>query len=176
MERKLHIGGKIRHPEWEVMNIAPGPCVDHVGDALDLARFPDGSFEAVYGSHVLEHFDFNGRLQTALKEWGRVLSPAGKLYVSVPDLDVLCTLILLKQQLNVAERMLLMRMMFGGHTDPFDYHYVGLNRDILCGFLGNAGFTHMQVVKSFGFFDDTSTLEFKGVPISLNVVAWREAA
>jgi len=169
--RKLHIGGHVRVSGWEVLDANPGAVVDHVGDAGDLGRFETGAFEAVYASHVLEHFDYKDALGAALREWHRVLSPGGQLYVSVPDLDVLASLFVLKEKLTVEERYLVMRMMFGGHIDRFDYHLVGLSVDFLATFLGEAGFVNLRKVRSFGLFEDTSAMLFKGVPISLNVVA-----
>jgi radical SAM superfamily enzyme YgiQ (UPF0313 family)/predicted SAM-dependent methyltransferase len=171
MSRKLHIGGKVRANGWEVFNIFPGPIVDHVGDAIDLSRFDKGTFDEIYASHTLEHFDYNGALEQALKEWARVLSPGGKIYVSVPDLETLAKLLLVKEDLTLEERFFVMRMLFGGHVDKHDYHVVGLNEEFLAHFLGQAGFTAIQRVTSFGLFNDTSEKLFKGIAISLNVVA-----
>lgn len=171
--RRLHIGGKVRHPDWEVIDALPGPHVDHTGNAADLSRFPDATFEAVYASHVLEHFDYAGAMEAALKEWRRVLEPGGTLYVSVPDLDVLAGLFLKKDALSVGERFHVMRMIFGGHTTPYDYHQVGLNAEFLALFLTRAGFSSIRRQAGFGLFHDTSTLIFGGVPISLNITAVR---
>ena len=33
--RRLHVGGKVRVPGWEVFNAIPAPEVDHVGNAGD---------------------------------------------------------------------------------------------------------------------------------------------
>lgn len=175
MKRRLHIGGQVRAEGWEVLNALPGDYVDHLGNANDLSRFPDGTFEAVYGSHVLEHFDYKKELLQTLKEWRRVLEPGGKLYVSVPDLDVLCRLFLDRKQLSGNERFLVMRMMFGGHVDEYDYHLVGLNDELLAAFLQEAGFVDIRRVPAFGFFQDTSVMALRGVPISLNVVAGKPA-
>lgn len=171
MKRKLHIGGQVRVDGWEVLNAVPADCVDHLGNANDLSRFPDGTFEAVYASHVLEHFDYKDELLKTLKEWHRVLEPGGKLYVSVPDMDVLCRLYIERKQLNGSERFHVMRMMFGGHIDEYDYHLVGLNDELLAAFLQEAGFVGLGRVPAFGFFQDTSLMAFRGVAISLNVVA-----
>ncbi len=170
-DRKLHIGGTIRVEGWELLNITAGSHVDHVGDAKDLSRFEDGSFQAVYASHTLEHFDYAGDLEKALREWARVLAPGGTLYVSVPDLETLSKLLLVKEDLSMADRFLVMRMLFGGHVDAHDYHLVGLNEEFLGYFLTRAGFSALRRVPSFGLFQDTSELRFKGIAISLNVVA-----
>ena len=169
--RKLHIGGTVKAPGWEVINVMPGPYVDHVGDAVDLSRFEDRTFGEVYASHVLEHFDYAGGVQAALREWCRVLEAGGILYVSVPDLETLAELFLRKNDLNLEERFNVMRLIFGGHIDQYDHHGVGFNQELLAGFLDGAGFRSMQRVDNFGLFEDSSSLYFKGVPISLNMRA-----
>jgi FkbM family methyltransferase len=169
VSRKLHIGGNQQSTDWEILNVVPGPYVDHLCDARDLSRFPNNTFTDIYASHVLEHFDYMNELEAVLKEWYRVLAPGGTLYISVPDIDVLAHLVTLKDQLTVEERFSVMRMIFGGHMDKYDYHAVGFNQDLLMLFLANAGFENIQNVHHFGFFNDASCLLFKGVPISLNM-------
>lgn len=171
MERRLHIGGRHKRPGWEILNVNPGPDVDHLGDAIDLARFADATFVEVYASHVLEHFDYKEGLLKALLEWQRVLAPGGVLRLSVPDLDILAHLLLQRQKLNVNERYQVMRMIFGGHIDAHDYHLAGLNHEFLAGFLTAAGFERPERVPRHGLFSDTSDMVFAGTPISLNMLA-----
>jgi predicted SAM-dependent methyltransferase len=170
-ERRLHIGGREKRAGWEIVNINPGPDVDHVLDAADLTSFADGSVEEIYASHVVEHFDYKDRLVKTLQEWHRVLAPGGALRISVPDLDVLAQLLLQRQRLDVNQRFHVMRMIFGGHVDAHDYHLVGLNAEFLAGFLQAAGFGSVTRVARHGLFRDTSDMIFAGTPISLNVVA-----
>lgn len=174
-QRRLHIGGHVRKEGWEVLNVTPGPAVDHVGDASDLGRFRDATFTELYASHVLEHLDFGGALQAALREWHRVLVPDGRLYVAVPDLRVLSGLFL-SEGLEIGQRFDIVKMMFGAHSDEHDYHLVGLDQQILSHFLYEAGFVDLKRVPAFGLFEDTSTAVFAGVPISLNVIAKRAAS
>jgi predicted SAM-dependent methyltransferase len=155
---------------WEVLDVNPGPNVDHVRNAGDLQCFADATFTEIYASHVVEHFDYKSELLATLKEWRRVMIPGGILYVSVPDLDVLARLFIDRERLSFQDRVLVMRMIFGGHIDKNDYHLVGLNEEFLTDLLRSAGFTQMRKVDGFGLFKDTSTLAFKGVPISLNIV------
>lgn len=171
MSRKLHIGGTARCDGWEVLNANPAPYVDHVCNANDLSRFADNTFSEIYASHVVEHLDYNGELKDTLQQWHRVLVAGGKLFISVPDLDILAELILEKNKLSVDERFFVMRMMFGGHVDKYDYHLAGLNEDFLNAFLGACGYVNIRRVQKFGLFDDTSSMLLKGVAISLNMIA-----
>ncbi len=168
--RKLHIGGREVKPEWEIFDAIPSDIVNHIGNANDLSRFEDHTFEALYSSHVLEHFSYQEELSQVLAEWNRVLKPGGCIYASVPDLDVLCELFLNKE-LAPQDRYMVMRMMFGGQVDAYDFHKVGYNAEILASFLAQAGFENIRMVSSFGLFNDTSNMEFAGKRISLNLVA-----
>ncbi len=171
MVRKLHIGAEFGSEGWEVLNITPAPHVDHVCNANDLSQFRDRTFAQIYASHVLEHFDYMNALHIVLREWLRVLEPGGKLYVSVPDLDTLAGLVIDKDRLTVEERYFVMRMIFGGHMDEHDFHLVGLNEEFLSVFLRQSGYVNVRRVKEFGLFEDTSSLLYKGILISLNMIA-----
>jgi predicted SAM-dependent methyltransferase len=142
-----------------------------VCNASDLGAFEDNSFDQIYASHVVEHFDYHNQLVGTLQEWRRVLAPAGTLCVSVPDLDVLARLFVDRTLLSAQDRFLVMRMIFGGHIDKHDYHLVGLNEEFLTEYLRLAGFIGMRRITDFGLFQDTSCLRLKGTPISLNMVA-----
>lgn len=165
----LHIGGHKPLEGWKMMNIQPGPGVDIIGDIRHLETFESESCARIYCSHVLEHVA-QGEVLGTLKGLFRILVPSGKLYISVPDLDVLCHLFL-HPRLETDQRYEIMRVMFGGQTDAFDFHYVGFNLDILAAHLKEAGFFSMEQVENFGLFDDYSSCAMFGVPISLNVIA-----
>jgi predicted SAM-dependent methyltransferase len=174
MARNLHIGGTTRSDGWEVLNANQAPYVDHVCNANDLSRFADNTYDKIYASHVVEHLDYVGELQNTLKEWNRVLVPGGEVLISVPNLDVLAGLILEKNKLSVNDRFFVMRMIFGGHVDKYDYHVVGLNEDFLTNFLAASGYVNIRTVKEFGLFKDTSSMLFNGVAISLNMIAEKQ--
>ena len=173
MPRRLHIGGLTKSEGWEVLNAIPGPHVDHVCNAKDLSRFADNTFSEIYSSHVVEHLDYKDEVLATLKEWNRVLVPGGKLYTSVPDMDVLARLFLDNKTLTAEDRFFVMRMIFGGHVDQYDYHIVGLNEEFLGSYLAASGYVNIGKVEGsgFGIFTDTSSMLFKGVPISLNMIA-----
>ena len=167
--RNLHIGGRQRCQGWEILNIQDFEGVDHVGDAASLSRFEAGTFERLYASHVLEHFPF-AQVPAVLREWGRVLVPQGRLYLSVPDLSVLCELFQ-SDALSLQERFEVMKIIYGGQVDACDFHHVGFDRDLLGDVLPQSGFRKLRFVDHLGLFDDTSDLELHGRQISLNVIA-----
>jgi predicted SAM-dependent methyltransferase len=167
---KLHIGGRQKRDGWAILDVVPGPMVDYVGNCNDLSFLAEESCCDVYASHVLEHLGYNGELQKTLKGIYRVLKPGGRLRASVPDLEMLCRMFL-HPSLDSAGRFHVMRMMFGGRTTDHDVHFVGLTFEFLGGFLHEAGFRDIRRVPEFGLFNDTSTLLFGNVPISLNVEA-----
>jgi predicted SAM-dependent methyltransferase len=126
----------------------------------------------VYASHILEHLGYQTDLPHVLGEVARILKPGGRLFASVPDLETLCRLFL-HEELDMQARFQVMRMMFGGQVDAYDFHFVGLNDELLASFLQDARFSQVYRVPDFGIFDDTSKMRFGGIPISLNMVAVR---
>lgn len=165
---KLHIGGKQIKEGWKILNAQSLPGVDFVGDIRFLDQFPDACCEIVYASHVLEHIGISDIVKT-LSGIRRILCSTGKFYVSVPDLDVLSRLFI-HPDLNTSQKIHIMRMMFGGQVDEHDFHYIGLNADILLSYLGAAGFSRAKQVDSFGLFSDTSDYKPYGEAISLNMI------
>jgi predicted SAM-dependent methyltransferase len=171
---RLHIGGRERTPGWTVLDIVPGPHVDIIGNCADLGQIADGACAAIYASHVIEHLGYDRDLPRTLEGFHRVLAPGGLLMVSVPDLDALCRLFT-RPDLAPEDRFMVMRMMFGGRIDAHDVHLVGLNGEFLSVYLMKAGFADLRRVEGFGLFHDTSTMVFKGTPISLNIAARKPA-
>lgn len=66
------------------MDIIERPGVDVVGDVSKRLPFPDGEFDVVYASHVLEHIAWFDTLRV-LKDWCRVVRSGGVIEIWVPD-------------------------------------------------------------------------------------------
>lgn len=167
-ELRIHVGGRERREGWIIMDVMAQPETDIVGDIRDLSRFPDNSVAEIYASHVLEHISHR-EISGVLKEIWRVLIPAGKFYVAVPDLEVLCTLFLAPGN-GMAEKARIMPMMFGAQADAHDFHFTGFDFDLLAMYLSVAGFSSAEQVESFGLFQDTSEAVAFGRRISLNLI------
>ena len=83
----LNLGcGASYHRSWiNIDFVSTGPGV-MAHNLLSGIPFPDHSFDAVYHSHVLEHFSREDA-QFFITECHRVLKPGGILRVVVPDLE-----------------------------------------------------------------------------------------
>jgi len=85
----LNLGcGQRFHSDWKNIDF-----VSHAPEVLahDLSKgipMPDNSCDAVYHSHVLEHFS-KSHGAAFIRDCFRVLKPAGVLRVAVPDLEAL---------------------------------------------------------------------------------------
>jgi predicted SAM-dependent methyltransferase len=168
---KLHIGGKQEKEGWSILNIQKKDGVDFLGDISDLSQFQENSIQEIYASHVVEHIDQKD-IKKTLKGICRILKDDGKFYVSVPDLDILCR-IFIEKDAPIKVKYHVMRMMFGGQTDKFDYHYFGWNFEFMNNYLLEAGFKRIERVKTFDIFDDTSSFAPYGPLISLNMIAYK---
>jgi SAM-dependent methyltransferase len=85
LARLLHRAGRLSDERWAAYRDGTFARMHY----LDLTRplpYPDGAFEAVFGSHVLEHLT-PGEAEAALRELHRVLQPGGIIRIAVPDLD-----------------------------------------------------------------------------------------
>jgi len=86
LETSPRLGGEYRRRMVEVLDYTSSDFDEksHRGDlVLDLQdiALPDGSFDVVLTSHVLEHVP---NVDRAMSELHRVLVPAGKMFVMVP--------------------------------------------------------------------------------------------
>lgn len=80
---KLNLGcGPVHLPGWVNIDSALAEEPDVVADALHLP-YEDDTVDAIYASHLLEHFAHDAPV---LEEWHRVLRPGGVCVVVVPDI------------------------------------------------------------------------------------------
>ena len=166
---KINIGGESKKEGWKILNIQKKPDVDFIGNINNLDQFENESCEEIYASHIIEHIDQKTVLNT-LKEINRILKKNGKFYISVPDMDSLCHFFI-SPLADKKIKFHVMRMIFGGQVDEYDYHYFGWNFQFLHDYLNEANFSKVERVHSFGLFNDTSDHKPYGFPISLNVIA-----
>jgi glycosyltransferase involved in cell wall biosynthesis len=92
--------------------------------SMDIRKLelPDSCADFILASDVLEHFSHR-ETDSVLKEWARVLKPGGKIEIRCPNLRL---------QLNAYQRGdwdadIASYMIFGGQTNPGDYHCVAFD-------------------------------------------------
>jgi predicted SAM-dependent methyltransferase len=139
-EVRLHLGcGKIDHPGFINIDAIPRRHVHYAQPVDNLRRFGDGSVDFIYACHVLEHFS-HLRVPAVLAEWRRVLKSGGRLCLSVPDFDLLCTI----YRENGNDMRVIQNALLGGQEYPYNFHRVAFNFDYLTGLLQQSGFARVS--------------------------------
>lgn len=165
---KLHIGGSRAEEGWKRLDTTPGNGVDFVGDVRDLSAFADESCAALHAENVLQHLRPHDILP-ALNGLYRILMPGGRLYLAVPDFEVLSGLIA-DPELDKSEKFKIMRTIFGFQDADDDLNRIGLNFDFLVDYLADIGFASVEHVESFGLLEDATEPILAGRPFSLNLI------
>lgn len=93
--------GVLRGPQAQ----AEWPENVHRWDASKGLRYPDGSVEAIYTSHMLEHLP-RGVAERLLRECARVLRSGGLLRIAVPDLRAYATAYLASTKDDAADEFM----------------------------------------------------------------------
>jgi predicted SAM-dependent methyltransferase len=87
VRRYLNVGcGERFHPFWTNIDCNRTDERIILDDVRRRIPFPNNSFDVIYHSHLLEHFEKYAAKQF-LKECHRVLSPGGIIRIVVPDLE-----------------------------------------------------------------------------------------
>lgn len=130
-------------------------------------KFKDNSFDLVYASHILEHFN-KVKVLKVLKEWVRVLKPGGVLRISVPSFDNLSLIYNIDKNIDNISGPLM-----GGQTYKDNFHYEIFNQKKLIKLLTNAG---LEAIHPWDFrrtihskYWDFSQATTNEIPISLNL-------
>ena len=104
---------------------------------MDIRKleFEDNSVDGILASDVLEHFSHR-ETYDLLKEWNRVLKPGGQIIIRCPNL---------KLQMQAYMRGdwdadIASFMIFGGQTNPGDYHCIGFDKESIEKHLNETGF------------------------------------
>lgn len=119
-------------------------------DATAL-EFDDHSIEAIYASHLLEHFSYL-QVPKILKHWFDKLQTGGWLHLNVPDIEWAC-----QQVLSVVKQSTVFNtndaiiggVFYGSQAHEGEYHKSGYTKQILTRLLEEAGFTDIVVEPDF---------------------------
>lgn len=127
-----------------------------VGMDVRNLQLPDACADLVLASDVLEHFSHR-ETAMVLAEWARVLKPGGELVIRCPSLR----LQIKAYSSGVWDADIASYMIFGGQTNPGDYHCIGFDERSIHRHLEGAGFTVTS-------FEEVDTPQDKGF-INLNM-------
>lgn len=143
--RRLHLGaGGKRIPtqgqSWLTVDSRPETRPDYVGDVSDLSNHPSNSINEIYACHVLEHFPL-AKTYDVLREWARVLVPQeGRLWLAVPDFNVIADLYIL-DRIHM-ER--LRGLLYGGQDYPENFHHTAWDFETLACQLRECGYFNVR--------------------------------
>lgn len=136
---KLHLGcGKRYLPGFIHIDAIDYPHVDHVCAIDNLSFIQDNSVELIYNCHVLEHYKRRDT-ERVLREWFRVLKPAGTLRTSVPDFAVICKIYGEYKKLDLVIGALL-----GRQDYLYNIHYNVFDLETLSDLLLKAGYINVR--------------------------------
>ena len=137
---KLHLGCGSRYIEGfiHIDLIDNYDHINHITSVDNLTMYPDNSVDLIYCSHVLEHFK-RSHVPAVLKEWYRVLKPAGLLRLSVPDFEKLIEVYLKYEDLK-----LIIGPLYGRQDHELNIHYTTFDYPSLCVLLQEAGFKNVR--------------------------------
>ncbi|MDM7998658.1 MAG: methyltransferase domain-containing protein [Dehalococcoidia bacterium] len=126
---------------------------------VDKLKLSSNSVGAIYNSHVFEHIP-RAEAVRVLTEWYRVLRPGGKLYLCVPDQEVLFRVYLDNLPLydTTEGRYLVDRacyLTYGGQANRHDFHFYGYSFTTLKSLLESVGYEDVR-----RFDRSTSDIEF----------------
>ena len=115
-KRLLNVGcGLHFHPDWVNVDVVPASSGVIAADVRKGLPFADENFDAVYCSHVLEHFS-QPEAASLLRHMHRVLRPGGVIRIAVPDLETLT-----REYLRLLDRL-----NREPHTNAADYDWIML--------------------------------------------------
>ncbi len=138
-------------PEWKELrlDIDPANEPDILGTMLDMAAVADGSVEAIFSSHNIEHL-YPNEIPVALQEFLRVLKPEGYAVITCPDLQAAAQMIVEDKLMEEAYNspagpvtpfdIVYSHRQFTGRDKPYMAHHSGFTMKVLSGTLRANGF------------------------------------
>ncbi|HEX4943523.1 MAG TPA: methyltransferase domain-containing protein [Usitatibacteraceae bacterium] len=153
-----------RTAEWKELrlDIDPANEPDVIGTMLDMSAVADGSVDAVFSSHAIEHL-YPNELPVAIKEFLRVLRPGGFAVITCPDLQEAAKMIAEDRLMDVAYDspagpvtpfdIVFSHRQFTGRDQPYMAHHSGFTLRVLIGTLRANGFAAVAGTRRPSVFD-----------------------
>lgn len=174
MKKFLHVGCGPKHKDQTTRSFAQNDWLeirldidesvkpDVVGTMTDMALVPDGSVEAIFSSHNIEHL-FPHEVPKALAEFLRVIKDDGFVVLTCPDLKSVCALVaddkLTDTAYNSPAGPIAPLDILYGHRPPmergnlFMAHRCGFTQKSLTATLQSCGFASVASMARPQYFD-----------------------
>jgi SAM-dependent methyltransferase len=156
---RLHLGcGSVRREGYVNLDKYPTKGADRVMPA-DRLYYGDASVDEIYTSHMIEHLSPE-ELESAVREWKRVLKPGGKITVRCPNFEVY-----LREWLAGDEEYRLGwgRINIFGHSGRGEgmWHHIGISPGMLSRIFENHGFCTLKSEASPTRPEYDKTMEYR---------------
>ena len=136
---KLHLGCGERYlKEYINVDARDTGKVDIRCDIRNLP-FENDQIDEIYMCHVLEHVKMH-KCQEYLNYLQRLLKSSGKIYISVPNFEVLASMYLAGK----CRLINIVRAINGGQEYDGNLHYISFDIKMLSAMLKNAGFENIK--------------------------------
>lgn len=175
----LHLGsGSAKIKNFCNIDANPYALCD-IFSRIEKIKLKSNSVGIIYNSHVFEHIP-REQAKKVLAEWYRVLKPDGKLFICVPDEELLFKIYIDNLPFYHTEegRYLVDRacyLTYGGQMNKYDFHFYGYSFITLKHMLESVGFKNVQRFdrskSEIVPFFDISMAKINNLPMSLNVEA-----
>lgn len=121
---KLNLGsGTSRYQDYLSVDLHTDADLNH--DLTTPLPYKDGTVDAIYSSHVIEHFT-RDEWENVRKDWARVIKKGGTIEIRCPDI------IKVSKQLSTAKTKedfdLALTRIYGAQCHDGDYHKNGFNK------------------------------------------------
>ena len=177
--RKVRLGGGPgRVANWINVDAFRFRGVDFVCDLRRLRRYiPPESLEAIFMSHVLEHFSKKD-VRQLLADCHGLLKDGGTLWLAVPCANRLCSV--LKESDDAAAMDKAVGILMGGGLEVSDVHRCAFTAEYATALLRDASFANIrpwsEPPPEFQDIPGGWTASIDGRPMSLNLVCEKRSA
>jgi len=137
--KKFHIGtGTTYLPGWINVDIFSFVKADIYSNAMSLP-YERESFDMIYASHVLEHFNRH-MILAVLSHWKDLLKKDGILRLAVPNFKEVC-----EYYNETSDLPSLIGLLYGGQRNILDKHYIIFDETTLSDDLKKVGFKDTNI-------------------------------
>lgn len=116
---QAHLVPSLKDAKIIHLNTDPEQYHDILADAANIPAELHEKFDAVFASHVLEHFSY-WQTNNVLEGWIKCIKPGGELHIVVPSLEWAA-----REVLSENPSPAVYAQLYAGQVNQWDVHYTG---------------------------------------------------